>query len=100
MFTGIKVDELNQIKEKLDIEIKNEIVSISSINEVFSNLNLYVKESHEEDLIVMQNDLIKVSNAFKKNHNNCLTILDKNIQKYKNVSLLNKKIAEDASEMR
>ena len=100
MNTGIRINDLNQVKEKLDTEIKNETVSINSINEMFSSLNSYVKETHENDLIVMQNDLIKASNNFKKNHDNCLTILEKNIQKYKNVSLQNKKIANDISEMR
>lgn len=92
MDKGIKQDELRKIKEKLDIQVKDETIIVNSIKENFSKLNTYVDESHKETLLVLQNDLIGVSNHFKKNHNSSIIILDKTIEKYENVVLQNLKV--------
>lgn len=92
MDKGIKKEDLKKIKDKLDVQVKSETVTVNSIKEVFSNLNAYVDESHKEDLIVLQSDLIKVSNHFKKNHDSSIIILDKTIEKYENVVLQNIKV--------
>lgn len=95
MNKGIIRSDIEKIKEKLINEIKVEIVTTNSIIEEFSNLNSYVKEAHADDLITLQNDLLKVSGHFKTNHNNSVTILEKNIEKYENVVLANKKVFQE-----
>ena len=65
MDKGIKKEDLKKVKDKLDIQVKSEVVTINSLREVFSSLNTYADESHKEDLIALQNDLIKVYIATK-----------------------------------
>lgn len=92
MDKGIKKEDLKKVKDKLDAQVKSETITVASIKEVFSNLNTYVDESHAEDLVTLQNDLIKVSSHFKKNHDSIIIILDKTIEKYENVVLQNIKV--------
>ncbi len=95
MNKGIIISEIEKIKDNLSNDIKSESLAINSISEEFSNLNSCVSESHKDDFISIQNNLLKVSSNFKKNHDSEKTIIKKNIEKYSNVVLENQKLFQN-----
>lgn len=88
----INIEELNKNKEKAIIYQKEEKLNFSNIKIVFENINCHYQTKNTTKLTELEKELTKKLDIIKNNHQNNITIIEKNINKYKEMNRKTEKI--------
>lgn len=82
MNNKINIEELSKIKEKSRIHLKEEELNFESIKEVLEEINYNYDTPNKTKLEKLETDLINKLNIITINHQNNITIIEKNISTY------------------
>ena len=84
-------EELDNIIKKISMYKKSESIILDKIKSNFKSLKNYYISQNQENINKTFFEIEKKTKVVENNHNSFITVLDKNLAKYKNTS---KKVAD------
>ena len=94
----INIEELNKNKEKARIYQTEEELNFNNIKEVLENKNYYYNTKNNKKLSEIENELINKLNVIKNMHQTNIAVIEKIINKYKDINQKTEKIFDDLTE--
>ena len=94
----INIEELNKNKEKARIYQTEEELNFNNIKEVLENKNYCYNTKNNKKLSEIENELINKLNVIKNMHQTNIAVIEKIINKYKDINQKTEKIFDNLTE--
>ena len=98
MKNNINIEQLGKVNERVKIYTTDEELQFSSIKSVLNNINYNYDTDNTIKLEELDEELINKLKKINKNHNLDMLIIDKNINKYKELNQNTEKIFKNLME--
>ena len=98
MKSNINIEQLGKVNERIKIYTTDEELQFSSIKSVLNNINYNYDTDNTIKLEELDEELINKLKKINKNHNLDMLIIDKNINKYKELNQNTEKIFKNLIE--
>ena len=92
MESNMNIEQLEKVNERIKIHATEEELQFSSIKSVLNNINYNYDTDNTIKLEELDEELINKLKKINKNHNIDMLIIDKNINKYKELNQNTEKI--------
>lgn len=92
MKSNMNIEQLGKVNERIKIYTTDEELQFSSIKSVLNNINYNYDTDNTIKLEELEEELINKLKKINKNHNTDMLIIDKNINKYKELNQNTEKI--------
>ena len=86
------IEKITKNNEKINMYINEESFSFDDIRDNMNNLNICLDIKESSNIENIQFEILRKLNMIKKIHNNNHTIIEKNINKYIDASIMTNKI--------
>ena len=94
----MNIEQLGKVNERIKIYATDEELQFSSIKSVLNNINYNYDTDNTIKLEELDEELINKLKKINKNHNLDMLIIDKNINKYKELNQNTEKIFKNLME--
>ena len=94
----MNIEQLGKVNERMKIYATDEELQFSSIKSVLNNINYNYDTDNTIKLEELDEELINKLKKINKNHNLDMLIIDKNINKYKELNQNTEKIFKNLME--
>ena len=94
----MNIEQLEKVNERIKIYATDEELQFSSIKSVLNNINYNYDTDNTIKLEELDEELINKLKKINKNHNLDMLIIDKNINKYKELNQNTEKIFKNLME--
>ena len=94
----MNIEQLGKVNERIKIYATDEELQFSSIKSVLNNINYNYDTDNTIKLEELDEELINKLKKINKNHNTDMLIIDKNINKYKELNKNTEKIFKNLME--
>lgn len=98
MKSNMNIEQLRKVNERVKIYATDEELQFSSIKSVLNNINYNYDTDNTIKLEELVEELINKLKKINKNHNTDMLIIDKNINKYKELKQNTEKIFKNLME--
>jgi len=98
MKSNMNIEQLGKVNERIKIYATDEELQFSSIKSVLNNINYNYDTDNTIKLEELDEELINKLKKINKNHNLDMLIIDKNINKYKELNQNTEKIFKNLME--
>lgn len=98
MKSNMNVEQLGKINEKLKLYIRDEEIDFSNIKSILESINYNYDTGNVVKLEELEVELINKLKKINKNHNTDMLVIEKNINKYKELNQNTEKIFNDLME--
>ena len=98
MKSNMNIEQLGKVNERIKIYATDEELQFSSIKSVLNNINYNYDTDNTIKLEELEEELINKLKKINKNHNTDMLIIDKNINKYKELNQNTEKIFKNLME--
>lgn len=98
MKSNMNIEQLGKVNERIKIYATDEELQFSSIKSVLNNINYNYDTDNTIKLEELDEELINKLKKINKNHNLDMLIIDKNINKYKELNQNIEKIFKNLME--
>lgn len=98
MKSNMNIEQLGKVNERIKIYATDEELQFSSIKSVLNNINYNYDTENTIKLEELEEELINKLKKINKNHNTDMLIIDKNINKYKELKQNTEKIFKNLME--
>ena len=98
MKSNMNIEQLGKVNERIKIYTTDEELQFSSIKSVLNNINYNYDTNNTIKLEELEEELINKLKKINKNHNTDMFIIDKNINKYKELNQNTEKIFKNLME--
>lgn len=98
MKSNMNIEQLGKVNERIKIYTTDEELQFSSIKSVLNNINYNYDTDNTIKLEELDEELINKLKKINKNHNLDMLIIDKNINKYKELNQNTEKIFKNLME--
>jgi len=98
MKSNMNIEQLGKVNERIKIYATDEELQFSSIKSVLNNINYNYDTDNTIKLEELDEELINKLKKINKNHNTDMLIIDKNINKYKELNQNTEKIFKNLME--
>ena len=98
MKSNMNIEQLGKVNERIKIYATDEELQFSSIKSVLNNINYNYDTDNTIKLEELDEELINKLKKINKNHNIDMLIIDKNINKYKELNQNTEKIFKNLME--
>lgn len=98
MKSNMNIEQLGKVNERIKIYATDEELEFYNIKSVLNNINYNYDTDNTIKLEELDEELINKLKKINKNHNLDMLIIDKNINKYKELNQNTEKIFKDLME--
>ena len=98
MKSNMNIEQLGKVNERIKIYATDEELQFSSIKSVLNNINYNYDTDNTIKLEELDEELINKLKKINKNHNLDMLIIDKNVNKYKELNQNTEKIFKNLME--